>query len=82
MAILTHPEFHFNRLMVTVIFGIRVSEPPNGLDERLKRPGLIGLSFDQYLRKTSYFQGYVCTIAGRLGASAKLQYRSYSVLFF
>ena len=44
MAILTHAKFHFNRLMVTLIFGIWASEPPPGPSERLKRPGLIGLS--------------------------------------
>ena len=44
MAILTHAKFHFNRLMVTLISGIRVSEPPPGSGEWLKRPGLTGLS--------------------------------------
>ena len=29
IAILTHAKFHFNRLMVTLIFGIRASEPPS-----------------------------------------------------
>ena len=43
MDIMIHAKFHFNRLMLTLIFGIRVSEPLN-LDERLKWPGLIGLS--------------------------------------
>ena len=28
MAIMTHAKFHFNRLMFTLIFGIRTSEPP------------------------------------------------------
>ena len=28
MAIMTHEKFHFNRLMVTLIFGIRACEPP------------------------------------------------------
>ena len=42
MTIMTHAKFHFNRLMLTLIFGIRASEPP-GPGERLKRPGLIGL---------------------------------------
>ena len=28
MSLLTHAEFHFHRLMVTLIFGIRASEPP------------------------------------------------------
>ena len=43
---MTHAKFHFNRLMLTLIFGIRVSELPplSGPSERLKRPGLIGLS--------------------------------------
>ena len=44
MDIMTHAKFHFNRLMLTLIFGIRASEPPPlGPGERLKRPGLIGL---------------------------------------
>ena len=45
MDIMTHAKFHFNRLMVTLTFGIRASEPPLGPGERLKRPGLIGLSY-------------------------------------
>ena len=28
MDIMTHAKFHFNRLMLTLIFGIRASEPP------------------------------------------------------
>ena len=43
MAIMTHAKFHFNWLMLTLIFGIWASEPPPGPGERLKRPGLIGL---------------------------------------
>ena len=43
MAIMTHAKFHFNWLMLTLIFGIWASESP-GPGERLKRPGLIGLS--------------------------------------
>ena len=27
MGIMTHAKFHFNRLMLTLIFGIRASEP-------------------------------------------------------
>ena len=42
--IMTHAKFNFNQLMLTLIFGIRASEPPPGSGERLKRPGLIGLS--------------------------------------
>ena len=45
MAIITHAEFHFNRLMLTLIFGIWASEPPSpGPGKRLKRAGLIGLN--------------------------------------
>ena len=44
MDIMTHAKFHFNRLMLTLIFGIRASEPPLGPGEGLKRPGLIGLN--------------------------------------
>ena len=29
MVIMTHAKFHFNRLMLTLIFGIWVSEPPS-----------------------------------------------------
>ena len=43
MDIMTHAKFHFNPLMLTLIFGIWASEPPPGPGERLKRPGLIGL---------------------------------------
>ena len=46
MDIMTHAKFHFNRLMLTLIFGIRASElppPPPGPGEGLKRPSLIGL---------------------------------------
>ena len=28
MAIMTHAKFHFNQLMLTLIFGITASEPP------------------------------------------------------
>ena len=38
--IMTHAQFHFNQLMLTLIFGIWASEP----GEQLKRLGLIGLS--------------------------------------
>ena len=41
MAIMTSTKFRSNRLMLTLIFGIRVSEARPG--DRLKRPGLIGL---------------------------------------
>ena len=44
MDIMTHARFHFNRLMLTLIFGVWASEPPLGPGERLKRPGLIGLN--------------------------------------
>ena len=45
MDIMTHAKFYFNRLMLTLIFAIRASEPPPPVPgERLKRPGLIGLS--------------------------------------
>ena len=27
MAIMSHAKFHFNRLMLTLVFGIRASEP-------------------------------------------------------
>ena len=45
MDIMTHAKFHFNWLMLTLIFGIRASEPPlpPGPGKQLKRPGLIGL---------------------------------------
>ena len=42
--IMTHAKFNFNQLMLTLIFGIRASEPPLGPGERLKRQGLIGLN--------------------------------------
>ena len=46
MDIMTHAKFYFNRLMLTLIFAIRASEPPPGPGERLKRPGLIGLKME------------------------------------
>ena len=55
MAIMTHAKFHFNWLMLTLIFGIWASEPPPGSGERLKRPGLIGLRQKAHLCKQ--FQG-------------------------
>ena len=30
MAAMTHEKIHLNRLMVTLIFGIRASDPPKG----------------------------------------------------
>ena len=42
MAIMTRAKFHFNRLLLTLIFGIWASElKPPGPGER---PGLIGLT--------------------------------------
>ena len=45
MDIMTHAKFHFNWLMLTLIFGIRASELPLGPDERMKRSALIGLTW-------------------------------------
>ena len=43
MDIMTHAKFHFNRLMLTLIFDVWASAPL-GHGERLKRPGrLMGL---------------------------------------
>ena len=42
MGLMTHEKFHFNWLMLTLIFYIRASEPPRP-GERLKGPGLIWL---------------------------------------
>ena len=45
MGIKARAKFRFNWLMLTLIFGVRASEPPPpGSGERLKRLGLIGLS--------------------------------------
>ena len=41
MAIITFAKFRFNRLMLTLIFGIRASDPSLQPGERLKRPGLL-----------------------------------------
>ena len=30
MTIMTHAKFYFDQLMLTLIFGIRASEPPGG----------------------------------------------------
>ena len=52
MVIMSHAKFHFNGLMLSLIFGIRASKPPPpGPYERLKRPGLIGLKEEYNLRK-------------------------------
>ena len=53
MAIMAHAKFHFNRLMLTLIFGIWASEHTLGPGKRLKRPGLIGL---RRLRSEKKFQ--------------------------
>ena len=64
MVIMTYAKFYFNRLMLTLIFGIRASEPPPPSPhlrpgERLKRPGLIGLTlrFLSLLVPTPYTKG-------------------------
>ena len=43
MRIMTHENFYFNRLMLSLIFGIQASETSLRPGERLKSPGLIGL---------------------------------------
>ena len=50
MDIMTRAKFHFNRLMLTLIFGTRASELPLGPGQRLRRLGLIGLKI-QYVEK-------------------------------
>ena len=55
MDIMTHAKFRFIRLMLTLIFGIRASEPPLGPGKRLKRPGLIGLKSTNF----SYVQNAI-----------------------
>ena len=49
---MTHAKFYFNRLMFIFIFDIRaLSHPPlTGAGELLKRPGLIGLTFDIHIK--------------------------------
>ena len=43
MATMTQATFHFNRLMLTLIFGIRASDSP--VARRMaERPGLIGFN--------------------------------------
>ena len=54
MDIMTPAKFHFNWLMLTLMFGIRASEPPLRPGERLKRPGLIGLGFTNVLGRKFY----------------------------
>ena len=49
MDIMTHAKFYFNQLMLTLIFGIWASEPPIGPGKRLKRPGLIGLKWVEWV---------------------------------
>ena len=69
MAVMTHAKFHFNWFMLTLSFGIWASEPP-GPGERLKRPGLIGLNYQQnqkpVLKIISGFNNFGMKISGRL----------------
>ena len=44
MVVITLAKFHFNWLMLTLIFGIRASDPPRP-GEQLKRQGMIRLIF-------------------------------------
>ena len=53
---MTHAKFNSNRLMLTLIFRIRVSEPP-WPGEGLKRPDLIGLS-QHYAKDLSTFLSF------------------------
>ena len=47
MAIMTHAKFHFDRLMLTLIFGIWASEPPPGLGMTEKaRPDRVNKRWD------------------------------------
>ena len=62
MAIMTHAKFHFNWLMLTLIFAIWASEPP-GPGERLKRPGLIGLK--RYLNEKNLIHGRVMAMISK-----------------
>ena len=63
MDIMTHAKLHFNRLMLSLSFGIWTSKfsppppPPFGSGERLKRPGIIGLKFSfNYDLKLSFLR--------------------------
>ena len=56
MEIMSQAKFHFNRLMLTLMFGVRSSEPP-GPGERPKRPGLIGLIV--FSSKIKYVKAFV-----------------------
>ena len=54
MDIMTRAKFHFNQLMLTLMFGVWASESPLGPGEQLKRPGLIGLK--PYALKVLYLK--------------------------
>ena len=47
MDIMTHAKFHFNQLMLTLIFGVWASEPPPRAWQTTKKAGLVGLN-DMY----------------------------------
>ena len=56
IVIMTDAKVYFTQLKLTLIFGVRASEPPpppppSGLGERMKRLGLIGLNF-----RLNYYQ--------------------------
>ena len=68
--IMAHAKFYFNRLMLTLIFGIWASEPPPGPGERLKRPGLIGLKLMRYWKfsqKTELKQNFFANSEKEVG---------------
>ena len=77
MEIMTHAKFHFNRLMLTLIFGVWASEPPLGPGERLKRPGLIGLNCCKHCRLHCNYFEFLTKRNGLYFQPIRLQLRRY-----
>ena len=61
MAIMTHAKFHFNWLMVTLIFGIWASEPPPRAWRMTEKAGPVWVKLRPFctkwnsLHKTGFF---------------------------
>ena len=54
VAMMTHAKFHFNRIMVKLLFDMRNWQPAHGPGERLKRQGIIGLLSQHFLPRQGF----------------------------